>query len=65
MPIPFPAAGTVDPAGHYSAKNAWLKTPAPTAAYYWDQTTLRQHVGTLISVAGHTLSIRRGQRHDF
>lgn len=73
MPIPFPpvtgnpwaasppyaTSAPVDPAGHFSAKYAWLQTPAPTQAYYWDPRALTQRAATAISVntATKTLSL--------
>jgi len=54
---PYPLTNPQDPALNTSAKSAWLATPAPTTAFYFDQVTLRPHVGSAISVSGKTLNI--------
>lgn len=62
MAIPFPSLGFIpaftayptppfqDPALQTSAKSAWLQTPAPANAFYFDQNTLRAHVASGIAV---------------
>ena len=64
MPIPFPTPLPPDPALNTSAKSAWLVTTPPTAAFFFDQTSLRRRVGSAISVSGtapnKTLNITAG-----
>lgn len=54
---PYPITAWVAPSGRYSPAWAWRQTPAPTAAFYTDQTSLQTRAATINSNDGKTLTI--------